>query len=306
MKHKCPLFYLLIVLALFMGACSAGSSAPTATSTPLPPSATSIPYTETPQPTDTPIPTPTLGIGSTVIGQDGAMLVYVPAGEFLMGSTYADTFAQDDEFPQHTVFLDAFWIDQFEVTNKQYAQCVEAGACNSPIKTNSAKRESYYGNPEFDDHPVIEMRWEDANAYCTWAGRNLPTEAQWEKAARGTDGRIFPWGNENPNETLLNYNQNVGDTTEGGSYEGDKSPYGAYDMAGNVMEWTNDRYSQVYYSKSPAENPTGPEGGETFVMRGGTLYTGRYVFVRATDRSQGIAPLWYYAYIGFRCATANP
>jgi len=229
-------------------------------------------------------------------------MVYVVGGTFTMGKEGGDEY----EGPPHSVEVKPFFIDTTEVTNKQYAQCVEAGACNSPIKTNSDKRESYYGNPEFDDHPVIEMRWEDANAYCTWAGRNLPTEAQWEKAARGTDGRIFPWGNENPNETLLNYNQNVGDTTEGGSYEGDKSPYGAYDMAGNVMEWTNDRYSQVYYSKSPAENPTGPEAGETFVMRGGTLYTGRYVFVRATDRSQGIAPLWYYAYIGFRCATANP
>lgn len=309
MKNKySKVIHLSWVLAMLLLACSAPSLAPaaTASATPLPPTETPIPYTATPQPTDTPVPTPTLGIGSAITADDGAVLVYVPAGEFLMGSTYADTFAQDDEFPQHTVYLDAFWIDQYEVTNKQYAMCVEAGACNPPVNTSSADRESYFGNPEFDDYPVIEMRWEDANAYCTWAGRSLPTEAQWEKAARGTDGRLFPWGNDNPNETLLNYNQNIGDTTKGGVYEGDKSPYGVYDMAGNVMEWTNDRYSQIYYSKSPAENPTGPASGETYILRGGTLYSSRYVFVRVTDRSQGLAPQWYYKYIGFRCATANP
>jgi formylglycine-generating enzyme required for sulfatase activity len=106
---------------------------------------------------------------------------------------------------------------------------------------------------------VIEMRWEDANAYCVWAGRSLPTEAQWEKAAKGTDGRIFPWGDENPNETLLNYNRNVGETTRVGSYEDGKSPYGAYDMAGNVWEWVADKYNKYYYSNSPSENPTGPD-----------------------------------------------
>jgi eukaryotic-like serine/threonine-protein kinase len=300
--------HLVWILALLLGACSTPPAIPTATasSTPLPPTATPIPYTATPQPTDTPIPTPTLGVGSTITAADGAVLVYVPAGEFLMGSTSADPFAQDDEFPQHTVYLDAFWIDQYEVTNKQYAQCVEAGACKAPINTGSATRESYYGNPEFDEYPVIEMRWEDANAYCIWAERSLPTEAQWEKAARGTDGRLFTWGNDNPNENLLNYNKNVGDTTKVDSYEAGKSPYGAYDMAGNVGEWVADKYSQVYYSKSPAENPTGPTAGETHVIRGGTLHTGQYTFIRVTDRTQGIPPQWYYKYIGFRCATTNP
>jgi eukaryotic-like serine/threonine-protein kinase len=247
MKHTyVPSIHLLWILALLLGACSTPPAVPTATpsSTPLPPTATLIPYTATPQPTETPVPTPTLGIGSTLTTADGAVLVYVPAGEFLMGSTYADTFAQEDEFPQHTVYLDAFWIDQYEVTNKQYAQCVEAGACKAPKNTGSTMRESYYGNPEFDDYPVIEMRWQDANAYCIWAGRSLPTEAQWEKAARGTDGRMFTWGNDNLNESLLNYNKNVGDTTKVGSYEAGKSPYGAYDMIGNVWEWVADKYSQ--------------------------------------------------------------
>jgi len=223
-----------------------------------------------------------------------------------MGSTYADTFAQDDEFPQHAVYLDAFWIDQYEVTNKQYAMCVEAGACNPPINTASADRESYFGNPEFDDYPVIEMRWEDANAYCIWAGRSLPTEAQWEKAARGTDGRLFPWGDDNFNENLLNYNGNIGNTTKVGSYEAGKSPYGVYDMIGNVWEWVADIYSSVYYPKSPAENPTGPAAGETHIIRGGSYDVQRATWIRAAERSQGIAPQWYYKFIGFRCATTNP
>jgi eukaryotic-like serine/threonine-protein kinase len=309
MKHTyVPSIHLLWILALLLGACSTPPAVPTATpsSTPLPPTATLIPYTATPQSTETPVPTPTLGIGSTLTTADGAVLVYVPAGEFLMGSTYADTFAQEDEFPQHTVYLDAFWIDQYEVTNKQYAQCVAAGACKAPKNTGSTMRESYYGNPEFDDYPVIEMRWQDANAYCIWAGRSLPTEAQWEKAARGTDGRMFAWGNDNLNESLLNYNKNVGDTTKVGSYEAGKSPYGAYDMIGNVWEWVADKYSQGYYSKSPAENPTGPAAGETYVLRGGSYDVTNATWVRAAERSQGIPPQWYYKYISFRCATNTP
>jgi eukaryotic-like serine/threonine-protein kinase len=238
-------------------------------------------------------------------GKDGAILIYVPEGDFLMGSLNTDSRSQVDEKPQHLVTLDAFWIDLTEVTNKQYAACVEAGACKPPFKSSSTTRESYYGNPEFDAFPVIYMNWEDANAYCSWVGRGLPTEAQWEKAARGTDGRIYPWGNNEPNIDLLNFNENVGDTTKPGNYEAGKSFYGAYDMAGNVWEWVNDRYSQIYYQKSPILNPLGPDAGETRVLRGGA-YDTQIQWNRAAERSQGIPPKYYYVYIGFRCALSSP
>ena len=311
MKYKSSIVtYLLLSGALFLVSCSTerlqATVEATATNTFMPPTSTPIPFTATPRPTDTPVPTPTLGVGSTKIGQDGANLVYVPAGEFLMGSVTSDSFAQKDEFPQHAVYLDAFWIDQTEVTNKQYSMCVDAGVCSAPPKTGSDKRNDYFGNPEFENYPVVHMTWDAAQVYCNWAGRGLPTEAQWEKAARGTDARLYPWGNDDPNAELLNFNNNVGETTEVGSYELGKSPYGAYDMVGNVWEWVRDRYSQVYYSKSPTENPTGPESGQTYVLRGGGYDVERYTWIRAAERSQGTPPQWYYVYIGFRCALSTP
>ena len=181
---------------------------------------TNVPFTSTPQPTETPVPVPTLGIGSTMIGEKGEMLVYVPAGEFTMGSDADDALVECQKFrtdcsrdwftneePPHTVYLDAFWIDQTEVTNKQYQACVDAGTCEPPSDTSSYTHPSYYGNPEFDNYPVIYVNWDKANRYCeVWAGGDLPTEAQWEKAARGTDERTYPWGNDAPNKDLLNYN----------------------------------------------------------------------------------------------------
>ncbi len=150
--------------------------------------------------------------------KDNMTLLYIPSGKFKMGSTSTDPHAQGDEIPQHDVYLNAYWIDQTEVTNKMYALCVFAGSCPPPLKKSSWTRQSYYGNSEFDNYPVIYVEWNDAAQYCQWAGRRLPTEAEWEKAARGTDGRTFPWGNEPPSPDLLNYSQTVGDTTTVGSY----------------------------------------------------------------------------------------
>ncbi|HRQ25217.1 MAG TPA: SUMF1/EgtB/PvdO family nonheme iron enzyme, partial [Anaerolineales bacterium] len=212
--------------------------------------------------THTPVPptfTPTPGIGSTMISEkDGMVMVFVPAGEFTMGSDAGD----DDEKPVHQVYLDAFWMDQTEVTNAMYAKCVADDGCAPPSSSKSYTRDSYYDNSEFDDYPVIYVNWNQANAYCTWAGRSLPTEAQWEKAARGTDARAYPWGNTTPNSALLNYNANIGDTSKVRSYESGASPYGAYDMAGNVWEWVADWYDENYYAYSPNRNPQGPSSGE--------------------------------------------
>jgi serine/threonine-protein kinase len=197
--------------------------------------------------------------------------VYVPAGEFTMGSDAGPT----DQQPAHTVSLDAFWIDQTEVTNAMYALCVAAGACSPPLETRSITRASYYGEPAFSDHPVLFVNWPQAGAYCEWAGRRLPTEAEWEKAARGDDQRPYPWGSEPPGPGLLNHaDAGVGDTVAVGQYPAGASPYGALDMAGNASEWVLDYYDPAYYAVAPAENPTGPAqtgcpGGECRVLRGG-------------------------------------
>ena len=198
--------------------------------------------------------------------KDDAVMVYVPAGEFLMGSGDKDKDASDDEKPQHKVFLDGFWIDRTPVTNTMYRKAVEAGACTKPHDTQ------HYDDPKYADHPVVYMDWNQAQAYCQWVGGILPSEAQWEKAARGTDGRIYPWGNQAPDKDLLNYNMNIGDTTPVGKYPKGASLYGVLDMAGNVWEWVNDWYAENYYKNSPGRNPTGPEKGDYRVLRGGAFF----------------------------------
>ena len=217
--------------------------------------------TPTLEPEITNTPTPELGIGSTMTGEDGMNLLYVPAGEFTMGSEDGG----DDEKPVHIVDLDAFWIDQTEVTNAMYAKCEDAGVCDPPSQTNSSTRDSYYGDSEFDDYPVIYVSWDDAKSYCEWVNRRLPTEAEWEKAARGENAFIYPWGNNKPNTKLANYDRSVGDTTKAGSYPDGASPYGALDMAGNVQEWVND-----WYDAYPGNTVGSSDFGTRYkVLRGG-------------------------------------
>ncbi|MBI5954128.1 MAG: SUMF1/EgtB/PvdO family nonheme iron enzyme [Chloroflexi bacterium] len=272
---------------------------PTQTVTPKTPTFTSVPFTETPVPTNSAIPTPTLGIGSTMTGEHGETLVYVPAGKFRMGSDNGE----DDEKPVHTVYLDAFWIDQTEVTNKQYQACVDAGTCEPPSFFNSSTHQNYYGNSEFDNYPVLYVNWDKANRYCeVWAGGDLPTEAQWEKAARGTDERTYPWG-ENINCNKSNYNiKCIGDISPVGNYESGKSLYGVFDMAGNVWEWVNDYYENDYYVMldDNVSNPKGPSGSDINVLRGGSWYSTENDS-RSADRDgdtfQNAGP-----HIGFRCA----
>jgi serine/threonine-protein kinase len=231
-------------------------------------------------------------------GKDGMTLLYVPAGEFTMGSETGD----GDEKPLHTVMLDAFWIDQTEVTNAMYAQCVsDRGACNEPADKGSDARSSYYGNSEFDDYPVIHVYWNDAKTYCEWAGRRLPTEAEWEKAARGDTAFTYPWGNVEPRNDLLNFNNAEGDTTEVGVYPKGASPYGALDMAGNVWEWVADWYDNTYYASSPEVNPSGPSSGEFRVLRGGSWWDFAGADVRSTLRGWN-DPSFALIDIGFRCA----
>ncbi len=326
---------LISVIMLILTSCAKATPAAST----LPPSITTVSFTDTPpapQSTEAIIPTQTLEIEPTMKNEkDGATLLYVPGGQFLMGSNDYQT---NYDAPQHSVTLDAFWIDQTEVTNKQYAMCVSDGECTPPSSTKSPTRSSYYGNPEFDDYPVIYVDWDQANTYCAWAGLALPTEAQWEKAARGTDGRIYPWGNTEPSSDLLNYNSKLGDTTKVGSYELGKSFYSAYDMAGNVWEWTNDWYDENYYQKSPSLNPLGPKnpsgsviqsnyarvlrGGSWFFEEGSLRSIFRYgvvpveFLVRSDTRSWAIPkyedtsvygrPPFGFGTVGIRCAMSLP
>ena len=225
-------------------------------------------------------------------------MVRVPAGEFLMGAADSDRSANPNAKPQHSVYLDEFWIDQTEVTNAQYQRCVQAGKCSAPRLTDSRTRSSYYGDARFDNYPVIYVKWNDATAYCAWAGKRLPTEAEWEKAARGTDGRVYPWGDE---WDYSKANIGGGDTTAVGSYPAGASPYGALDMAGNVYEFVADWFDGSYYKDSPSRNPTGPSSPtDRRVLRGGSWDLGKD-YASTTYRFL-VEPTWSLFATGFRCA----
>lgn len=228
-------------------------------------------------------------------------MVRVPAGEFLMGSNRkVDRSAYPPEFPQRRVSLDAFEIDKFEVTAVQFLRFVLADG-RPPLV--DWKYDGGNFQEAMADHPVMHVTWFDAEAYCRWAGKRLPTEAEWEKAARGTDQRRFPWGNVEPTHKHLNYNQRwIGERTlmPVGSYEAGKSPYGVYDMAGNVWEWVADWYDDHYYEKSPPRNPKGPENGTHKIHRSSGWYVETplvriFTRVKSDPRNRNEST-------GFRCA----
>ena len=249
--------------------------------------------------------------------KDGMAMVFIPAGEFEMGTSpeERDQLLKENvdwkfrdftlEQPKHTVYLDAFWIDQTEVTNGQYALCVADGACEEPHLFSSNTRPSYYENPEFEDFPVTYVDWIRASAYCAWAGRRLPTEAEWEKAARGTDSRTFPWG-EGTDTSLANYGgERTGnlDTVAVGSFPSGASPYGVLDMAGNVWEWVFDVFDNRYYFDSPLENPQGPPMGTFHGIRGGS-WDGTTNAIRAAIRYRYRETYVDFPSGGFRCAAS--
>ena len=197
--------------------------------------------------------------GATRINpKDRAVMVYVPAGSFLMGDN--DLAADKLAFPRHTVTLDAFWIYKNDVTVAQYRKFCQATGTEMPAAPDWGWK---------DDHPVVKVSWDDAKAYCDWAGASLPTQAQWEKAARGTDGRKYPWGDEwNPGK--LQCWQELLGTAAVGHYPAGASPYGCLDMAGNVWQWCADWYDDNYMKNGTATNPAGPETGNARVLRGGS------------------------------------
>ena len=283
-----------------------------------------------------------------IIGKDGGVMVLIPAGEFLMGSTTttieewskiddcgpAKQCNLEDEFPQHPVMLDAFLIDKVEVPNAQYMKFVQAAKHRAPADPKGGEdrsRNLWEGSkvpPAAAGLPVVNVDWNDAKAYCEWAGKRLPTEAEWEKAARGPDGQVFPWGANWDrarlnsaslwaNQDLLSYDAwatwwdgkgfdlleaktLAGVLKPGGSFPGGGSPYGVQDMAGNVSEWVADWVGSEFYHASPDRNPKGPDTGEKRALRGGSWYNhanGARVALR-----RDAFPNHRANTIGFRCA----
>jgi formylglycine-generating enzyme required for sulfatase activity len=263
------------------------TTAPTKTYTLIP--------TLIPSVTITPIPT-------IVNPLDGAALINIPAGKFSMGSDPdSDPYFWGAEAPIHEVFITEYYVYMLEVTNAQYAKCVTEHQCPRPQQIYSRTRREYYGNPRFDAYPVVYVTYQMAASYCVWAGGRLPSEAEWEKAARSTDGRLFPWGSALPSADLANYNgTGVGDTNSVGSYPSGASPYGVLDMGGNVLEWTYDLFDKGYYSYSQLDNPFGPSTGSSRVIRGGSWtsgFDGLRTVARASLRPEQSAEM-----VGFRCA----
>ena len=225
-------------------------------------------------------------------------MVLIPAGPFWMGCNSAvDNDCYSDESPYHEVTLSGYYMDKTEVTQSAYRECVDAGVCDTPTCDWDPA-----GTP---NRPVVCVNWTQAGEYCAWAGKRLPTEAEWEKAARGTDGRKYPWGNEDATcEYAVMDDGGNGCGTDstwnvcGKSPAGD-SPYGLCDMSGNVWEWVSDWYDSGYYTNSPASNPTGPVSGSYRVRRGGSF--GYYDYnLRASNRYDYDPSVYSYA-LGFRC-----
>jgi formylglycine-generating enzyme len=282
------------------------------------------------------------GQARLIKGEDGADMVLVPAGAFWMGSQAEDIQIRineckksvrpenrdkceewfKDEGPQRQVFLDAFYIDRYEVTNALFERFVTRNSHRTTAEAEGWGWVFRPGDGKWDKvkgatwrapdgpgttapaaHPVVQVSWSDAEAYCKWAGKRLPSEAEWEKAARGVDGRRYPWGEE-WTSSRSNGDLAVKATRPVGSYAVGVSPYDIHDMAGNVFEWVGDWYDADYYRKGGDRNPPGPTSGQQRILRGGGWHS-RPIALRAASRGSGVAD-FRYNYVGFRCAKGLP
>lgn len=292
----------LIQAVLVLAACDTPSPAPSLpTATAAAP--TAQPSTPAAQPSR--MPAPPARANERIRTVDGATMLRVEAGAFVRGSSEGD----EDESPARTVHVTAFWIDRLEVSVAQYERCVAASACRPPpaAPNKAATAECNWGHADRRDHPVNCVTWQEAVDYCRWAGAALPTEAQWEKAARGSDARRYPWGSEQATceHTVMPQRGVAGcgrkTTWPVGTKPRDESPFGVRDMSGNVREWVADHYGEKYYATSPDRDPTGPERGWAKTLRGGSWEVHNDQHMRAANRYR-FKPDFRFHGAGFRCA----
>lgn len=228
-------------------------------------------------------------------------MVFIPSGYSMMGAEYGDLYAESNTKPYHLVYLDGFFMDIHEVTNADYAVCVAAGKCKKPEIIASKTRNDYYTNPVFAQFPVVNVSWQDAADYCSFVEKRLPTEAEWERAARGRDdNRRYPWGNGTPKSYNMNISLIPGDTERVNIYQQGYSPYGAADMMGNVSEWTADWYDAGWYENKEQNNPQGPVSGFEKTVRGDSYET-EISKLHIASRT-GMEPDTTSVSVGFRCA----
>ncbi len=308
-KHKIVIPIVIIILIFSVSSCNMPFKiVPNVSTTPPPPitntpspAASTQPPVEPAQTTPTPEKTTEQAefvpvTGSVLTWIDYSNFVYVPEGEFTMGK---ENILPDEFNPAHKVTMSGFWIHQAEVTNQQYASCVDAGVCSAPNKEQGYPY--WYAQPDKTNDPVVGVTWSQAKQFCEFIKARLPSEAEWEKTARGTKDEVYPWGTEQPNCSLLNFNKclKTPQPDEVRSYMSGASDYEALDLAGNVFEWVSDWYGENYYNESPASNPTGPSEGIYKVYRGGGFLSSE-VDVSATSRFF-TEPEQHSADLGFRC-----
>jgi len=303
MKRFLSIISMMVLCTLIFSACNVPVGTPTAAPATQIPTATEPPATATQPPVTQEAPTaalvtinlagPPMELGSKYRYVDGTVLVAVPGGEFTMGYNSADN-------PVHQVALSDFWIYSTKTTNQQFALCVQAGKCAPP----DAQSNPSFGDYRFINYPVTGVNYDQAAAYCSFVHGRLPTEAEWEKTARGPDGNLFPWGDEGPVCDLLNFKFCKSKPTEINDYPDGVSYYGAFDMSGNTREWVGDWYSPTYYSESPVADPLGPVIGEKRSVRGSSYQDSADPSLSAHRFS--LIPVSNLPDLGFRCVVEDP
>jgi formylglycine-generating enzyme required for sulfatase activity len=297
MKNFHPSLLVAITLSILVAACGGAPEAPQTERT----EPTGIPATQV-QPVEPPAETPSLQpinlagppAGTPMVWVDGSILVHVPGGDFIMGDG-------GDDDPIHTVGLSSFWIYRTKVTNRMYSICMATGDCAPPQDQEAVKA---LADPAKRDFPVVNVDWEQAETYCKFVEGHLPTEAQWEKTARGPDGNVYPWGDAAPTCDLSNFKDCVGEKSNVFDYPAGKSYYDALDLAGNIYEWVADWYTPQYYGESPGVDPLGPERGTVRSVRSSgfdseenTLSSARRFYLKPDENRLDL---------GFRCVVENP